>query len=228
MSLVTDGGRDPGVGRRRMAVSGVLIGVLIGGVVALVVLDDRATSVDPAATSSPSSSVSPGSSVASAPPVDPEDVLAFQRYLDQLRPVVDAGAATIVLGLRNGVADVGQSRYEDEVLERMVDGWQAELSGLREDLRDLEPPHDLEEAHGALIEAMGHYTDVADLLEEALEVTGDARLELAKEAADAGERADDTWDRGALAIQAYARALGLDPVGWLTDEDGLEPASPSA
>lgn len=218
-----------------MAVSGVLIGVLIGGVLALVVLDDRATSVDPAATASPSSSVSPsagsgspGSSVASAPPVDPEDVLAFQRYLDQLRPVVDAGAATVVLGLRNGVADVGQSRYEDEVLERMVDGWQAELAGLREDLRDLEPPHDLEEAHGALIEAMGHYTDVADQLEEALEVTGDARLELAKEAADAGERADDTWDRGALAIQAYARALGLDPVGWLTDESRLEPASPSA
>jgi hypothetical protein len=121
----------------------------------------------------------------------------------------------VTLGLKPGVRDIGGSRYSDEILVGMADGWTRELRGLNEQLAGLVPPQGLADAHADFVTAFDDYVTTAGLLGDAARADGERRTELVGQAVEQGEAADEVFDRGAAVVQAAVTHAGLETIPWL-------------
>lgn len=199
-----DRGIGPRSDRGRARVLGAAVGVVTAAVVlGLLVVggvlwnDDAPVAIGPAATAD------------------------FESYLAEVEPIAKDAGRVVQLGLKKGITDIGESKYDDRVLTGMADGWAGEFETLRADLAAVTPPQSMEDAHADLVAAFDGYLAVAATLGEAARAPSVERPALADRAAQRGEAADDTWDRGAAALQARANDLDLPAIPWLP-----QPTSP--
>lgn len=139
----------------------------------------------------------------------------FESYLAEVEPIAKDAGRVVQLGLKAGITDIGESKYDDRVLIGMADGWAGELETLREQLTAVTPPRSLADAHGRFVQAFDGYLAVAATLGEAARAPSAERPALVDQAAQRGEAADDTFDRGAAALQARANDLDLPTISWL-------------
>ncbi|HEX9765125.1 MAG TPA: hypothetical protein VGA36_00075 [Nitriliruptorales bacterium] len=158
---------------------------------------------------------------ARAPAVAPPATAAV--YLDAFKPLAEDAGFVVENGLKLGLADIGQRRYDDETLQEMPVAWGNLLAETRQALAALTPPAALDEAHQRFLEAMDSYTEVAAMLAEAAHLPGDRDEAIARAAAH-GAASDQIWNAGAVIVQDHLRALGGEPVYWLPDpeHDGTE------
>lgn len=146
------------------------------------------------------------------------DLAAATRYLDAFKPLAEDAGFVVENGLKLGLADIGQRRYDDETLQEMPVAWGRMLAETREALAALTPPDALGEAHERFLEAMDSYAEVAAMLAEAAHLPGD-RDEAIVRAAAHGERSDQVWNRGAVIVQDHLRSLDAETVYWLPDPE---------
>lgn len=145
------------------------------------------------------------------------ELAATQAYLDELKVLTEEAGFVTEEGLKAGVVDIGNSRYDDETLRGMPESWGGMLRDVEARMADLEPPRALREAHAHFLEAMDGYIEVARLLRLAVDEPRDRRLEAAQAAGDLGAATDQIWNAGAVIVQDHLRSLGADPVYWLPD-----------
>lgn len=153
------------------------------------------------------------------------ELAATQAYLDEFKVLTEEAGFVTEQGLKAGVADIGNSRYDDETLRGMPEAWGGMLGEVKARMADVEPPRALREAHERFLEAMDGYVEVARLLRLAVDEPRDRRLEAAQAAGDLGAATDQIWNAGAVMVQDHLRAHGAEPVYWLPDpeHDGRTP-----
>jgi hypothetical protein len=142
---------------------------------------------------------------------------ALEDYLRELKPLTEELGFLVVHGLRAGVNDIQQDRFDDETLEGMPRSWRAMLQTMRPRFEAVDAPEGLTDAHAQLVGTIDGYVGVTELLSQAVEAAGERRVELASEAARAGERVDREWNLAAYEIQRRIAALGGEMVLWLPD-----------
>lgn len=147
-------------------------------------------------------------------------VAALEGYLAELEPIAKDAGRVVQLGLKAGITDIGRSRYGDDVLIGMAEGWAVELGTLREELAAVTPPEGLAEAHLVFVAAFDGYLETADTLAAAAHGPEADRGELARQAAAQGRAADDLWDEGAALVQAGATRSGEPSIPWLPTPEG--------
>ncbi len=146
------------------------------------------------------------------------DLAAAAAYLDEFKPLAEDAGFVVENGLKLGITDIGQRRYDDETLREMPVTWGRMLAETREDVAALTPPDALVEAHDRFLEAIDSYREVATLLTEAARLPGD-RDEAVARAAAQGELSDQIWNDGAVIVQDHLRSLGAETVYWLPDPE---------
>lgn len=168
---------------------------------------------------------SPPPAAPTAPVADPveapdaaTDLAAATTYLDALEPLAEDAGFVVENGLKLGITDIGQRRYDDETLREMPVAWGRMLGETREGVAALTPPDALAEAHQRFLEAMDSYGEVATLLAEAARLPGDRDEAIARAAAQ-GELSDQVWNAGAVIVQDHLRSLGAETVYWLPDPE---------
>jgi hypothetical protein len=176
---------------RRALVAGMVVGVVAAGAAVVAAVAPGPARIDPTA---PARSHS-----------------ALVAYVQAVSRLNDDGAGVVMHGMRPGVADVAQSRYADDVLERMAAGWTAEFRELRSELRALTVPAAAAGAAARLDVAYSLYLDTAESLLAATGATGAERQQLIEDAVSFGRQADLAFDEALAELDRQQARAGIDP-----------------
>lgn len=115
---------------------------------------------------------------------------------------------------------LGQLREGDltaPVARDRAAAWRRVVGSVRADIVALDPPAFLGDVELRWIAAIDGYALISDLVERAASASGAERNRLLDEAADAGDHADDLFDRAAEVMQFHRRRLDLGPTSRLPD-----------
>lgn len=134
---------------------------------------------------------------------------ALTSFEEALEPLTDQGAATVVYGMRPGINDIFDGRFDDETLTTMSAGWVDAMEAIRRDLAAIEPPEFLSETADFYRQAFDAYVETAAALHAAAQAGGDERQEYISTAAEAGSRADQLYDAAKAQIYEHRQRLGL-------------------
>lgn len=141
-------------------------------------------------------------------------------YGEAVEPLVDKAGEVVARGLRAGVDDIHDSRYDDETLRNMTRAWVSDLRRIHKGFDGLDPPAFLNEAHGLYLESMERYVGVAETLAAAVEAGGQRRIDLVLRAAHLGERADAVYDRADALVDERRRRLQLPAETPVSEREG--------
>lgn len=131
-------------------------------------------------------------------------------YGKAIAPVVDAGGQVVALGLKPGIADIVNHSYPPEVLTSMASAWVAQLKALRTDLKKVERPKFLAEAHWLYEQSLEGYVNTAIALRAAIAAGDETRqADLVDLAASLGSAADRLFDHAQKTLDQYRARLGL-------------------
>ncbi len=182
--------------RRRPRTRGFRLGLVAGLALPLVLLG--------------ASLIGGNSSTTDAPTADlAAERQALTDFEDELSPLVERGAATVVYGMRPGVTDIHQNGLDDATLVTMASGWVETMEGIRDDFAEIAPPSFLAEAASLYTDAFDAYAETARSLLAAAEASGEERQEHVTHAGEAGNRADALYDAAQADLARHRSRVGL-------------------
>lgn len=181
---------------------GFTVGVAAGALLPIAML--LAFSLVPRDTSQPTDRVAP--EVA-------EQRQALTAFLDKLEPVTTVGAATVVYGMRPGINDIYDQRFDDETLVTMAAGWVKAMERAGRDFAAIEPPSFLSEATRLYAASFDAYLETARALHAAAGATGQERADHIAIAGEHGTRADRLYDAAKAEVQRHRERLGMGVAG---------------
>ncbi len=136
---------------------------------------------------------------------------ALLAYEGKLLPLVQDGGRVVQQGMKPALDDL---RYKHivplSVIAIEADGWISSLRLVRAKIEQVPSPDALTPAHQAFLSALDEYVAAATAFREAaLAAPGAPREQKVAVGIRHAERADATYDRGALVLQQARRSLGL-------------------
>lgn len=149
------------------------------------------------------------SEIQSVPPEIRAQRSALATFEDALAPVVDEGAATVVYGMRPGINDIYDQRFDDATLTTMAEGWVEATQRTRDRFEALEAPAFLAETADLYRQSFDAYHETARALLAAAQAGGEERTALITQAAEHGTRADDLYDAAKAGMAQHRQRLGL-------------------
>lgn len=131
---------------------------------------------------------------------------ALSDFEDALEPITEAGAATVVYGMRPGINDINGQRFGDETLVGMAEGWVQAMNAVREDFAAVAVPEFLAGVAELYRQSFDEYVATAEALLDAARASGDARSEHINRAAAHGTRADELYNDARAELEGYRQA----------------------
>lgn len=195
------GGRSRGF--RVGAVLGIAVPVLVLGIFSLLASDDPSTS-----TASTAGADGANARLSQAELAAQRE--AFTDFEEALTPITERGSATVVYGMRPGINDIFDGRFDDETLVTMSEGWVSAMEGVRDDLAAVEVPDFLSETGDLYRRAFDEYVETARALHAAARAGGDERSGHITAASEHGSRADDLYDSAKAELRRHRQRLGLE------------------
>ena len=147
------------------------------------------------------------------------------RYQDDIVDLARRWGRIEVQGMRPAIADL---RTEGEGVPAVTiageaRAWHSGLSGIREELRDVDVPDGLEAVALGFDDAMGHYLDAARTFESAAEAAPPRREPLIERGVSQVRRGAARYNEASMLLQDARRRVGLPP----TDDFPDQPAEVS-
>ena len=134
---------------------------------------------------------------------------ALAAFEKALQPVVDAGAAVVVYGMRPGIVDIYEGNFPDATIVTMSEGWVASMRDARDRFAGIDVPGFLSEAARLYRQSFDEYVATAEGLVAAARAEGEERGSLVSEAAAHGERADDLYEAAQAEVERQRVRLGV-------------------
>lgn len=135
---------------------------------------------------------------------------ALASFEEALEPLTERGAATVVYGMRPGINDIYDGRFDDETLATMAAGWVDAMEAIRRDVTAVESPAFLSETTDLYRQAFDAYHATARALHAATQTGGDQREEHISTAAEHGSRADILYDTAQAQLRQHRERLGIE------------------
>lgn len=138
---------------------------------------------------------------------------AFSDFDEALGPIIADGAATVVYGMRPGINDIYDARFDAAALTAMAEGWVGAMERVREEFAQVEVPAFLWEVADLYAASFDSYVKTARRLHAAAQVSGEQRAQGVTRAAEHGTEADDLYDAAQAELERHRGRLGLAAPG---------------
>lgn len=145
---------------------------------------------------------------------DRKTYLAYERAV--LKPL-ERGGRVVQQEMKPSLGELRDGGMTAAVARERAAAWRRAFDSVRSDIARLDAPTFLPDVESRWVAAIDGYRRIPDLFERAALASGAERNGLLDEAAAAGERADDLFDRAAETMQFHRHRLGLGPTPRLPD-----------